>query len=41
MIHWFEITIEGADFVSEESDDADALTKPAAPTRCRSRTGRS
>ena len=25
MIHWFEITIEGADFVSEESDDADAL----------------
>ncbi|HZB48285.1 MAG TPA: hypothetical protein VE547_04270 [Mycobacteriales bacterium] len=25
MIHWFEITLEGADFVSEESDDADAL----------------
>ncbi len=25
MIHWFEVTLEGADFVSAESKDADAL----------------
>jgi hypothetical protein len=25
MIHWFEVVLEGADFVSQDSDDADAL----------------
>lgn len=25
MIHWFEIVLEGADFVSQDSGDADAL----------------
>jgi hypothetical protein len=38
MIHWFEIVLEGADFVSQDSGDADALYEAGAQTRCRSVT---